>query len=216
VNREAFLDRVAAALGRQRGDPVGEPPAPPASAVVAPSLPRRGGRAALVEAFAQRAVAAGVALVRASTRADAVRLAAEATRTLGASLAASDEALPRAVEAAAGLAAAPPEHADVGVTGAWRALAETGSLVLRSERGRLVAALPPAHVVLVRAVDVIPDATALIADLRGAPPSGLVQITGPSATADIEQTLVRGVHGPGRVVVVLVGAARERPRGASR
>lgn len=214
MRREEFLARVAAALGRRPGDPVGQPPAPPPGTLVAPSLSGLESRAQLVEAFAEAATASGALVLRAQTRDEAVELAAARARELGQSLAASDEPLAQAVAAAAGLDEAPPERADVGVTGAWRALAETGSLVLRSEPGRLVAALPPVQVCVLRAVDVIADLSDLIAELHGEPPSALVAVTGPSKTADIEQTLITGVHGPGRLIVVLLGKLTERSRSA--
>ena len=99
--------------------------------------------------------------------------------------------------------------ASVGLTGADAALAQTGSLVLASGpgRGRLASLLPPVHVALVRRDALIGSLPELIAsrpDLvtRGA---NFVCITGPSRTADIEQILVRGVHGPGQITVVIVG-----------
>lgn len=102
--------------------------------------------------------------------------------------------------------------AEVGVTGADLALAETGSLVLRSGAGRprSTSLLPPYHVAVF-------DRTALIESLAqlgvfleawqdsGPPDGAAVQIiTGPSRTADIELTLTRGVHGPREVHAVFV------------
>jgi len=99
--------------------------------------------------------------------------------------------------------------ADVGITSADYALADTGTLVLLSgpHEARMISLLPPAHIAvlpcerLLSGLDelfaVLPDPAALT--------SSMVLITGPSRTADIEQTLVRGVHGPGQVTVVLVG-----------
>lgn len=100
------------------------------------------------------------------------------------------------------------EGADVGITGADYALADTGSLVLLSTSAepRLISLLPPVHLAVVskdrlltgldELVQVLPDPAALT--------SALVIITGPSRTADIEQILVRGVHGPREVHVLLV------------
>lgn len=98
--------------------------------------------------------------------------------------------------------------ADVGITSADYALADTGSLVMISslEEARMVSLLPPVHIAVLpvsRLLTSLDELFALVphpADLT----SSMVLITGPSRTADIEQILVRGVHGPGEIHVVLV------------
>jgi L-lactate utilization protein LutC len=95
--------------------------------------------------------------------------------------------------------------ADIGLSMAEAALAETGTVVVSSGPGlsRLTALLPPVHLVLV-------PTSCLTADIftwtstRGEPlPSAITLISGPSKTADIEQTLTTGVHGPKRFIAVL-------------
>ncbi len=102
--------------------------------------------------------------------------------------------------------------ADIGVTGVDYALAETGTCVLLARKGvsRLVSLLPPVHVALVRPGEVLPGLDELFAlrrqDLLGGGSSGYMNlITGPSRSADIEYTLVTGVHGPGEVHMLLLG-----------
>lgn len=97
--------------------------------------------------------------------------------------------------------------ADVGLTGADAALAETGTVVITSGPGksRLVPLLPPVHVALVPASRLTADIFTWIASLTAAPPASLTLISGPSKTADIEQTLAIGVHGPRRFIVILYG-----------
>jgi len=97
--------------------------------------------------------------------------------------------------------------ADIGVTACHGAIAETGSLALISEPGcsRTVSLLPPLHVALVQPRDLY-DAMhdffmARARDIASA--SNLTFVTGPSRTADIELSLTIGVHGPGRVVVIV-------------
>jgi len=97
--------------------------------------------------------------------------------------------------------------AEVGVTGADGAVAATGALILGSRRGRPRAPslLPPLHVAVLRPEDIHADLeAALVArvDLLAACSSVHV-IAGPSRTADIELHLTLGVHGPGRVVIVV-------------
>ena len=102
-------------------------------------------------------------------------------------------------------------HAGLGVTGVDYAVAETGSVVLlaRSEVSRLPALLPPVYVAVVEKGKVLPSLDELFTlrrdefylDNLG---SYLNIITGPSRTADIAQTLVTGVHGPGDVHMVLL------------
>lgn len=95
--------------------------------------------------------------------------------------------------------------ADAGLSGASAALAETGTVIVESGpgRSRLVTLLPPVHIALVSTTLLTPDiftwADAGHADL----PSSLNMISGPSKTADIEQTLAVGVHGPKRFIVLL-------------
>lgn len=97
-----------------------------------------------------------------------------------------------------------PWTATVGVTWAEVAIAETGSLVVCAgpNRSRLASLTPPVHIALIKNDAIVPhleDAMVTFAQDRTA-----VIITGPSRTADIEGVLVRGVHGPGELIVVRV------------
>ena len=95
----------------------------------------------------------------------------------------------------------------MGVSCVQAAIAETGTLVLcsTSERHRLVSLVPPVHLALVREGDLVPDLDAAMEHLSSAGPPPLVSfITGPSRTADIELTLVVGVHGPEELHVILL------------
>jgi L-lactate utilization protein LutC len=98
--------------------------------------------------------------------------------------------------------------ADLGITSADYALADTGSLVMISshQEARLVSLLPPVHLAVVPCSRLLTGLDELFAMLPepAARSSSIVFITGPSRTADIEQILVRGVHGPGAVHVVLI------------
>jgi len=98
-------------------------------------------------------------------------------------------------------------QAEIGVTGCHGAIAETGSLAVLSGRGhsRAVSLLPPVHLAVVRAEDLVFSMGEFFARHaeRIAGAAGCTFITGPSRTADIELTLTLGVHGPGQVIVVL-------------
>jgi len=97
---------------------------------------------------------------------------------------------------------------DFGITCADYALADTGTLVILSspQEARLISLLPPAHIAVVPGERVLTglDELLSILPLPAEQTSSMVFITGPSRTADIEQFLVRGVHGPGTVHVVVV------------
>lgn len=98
-------------------------------------------------------------------------------------------------------------QAAVGLTGAQWAVAETGTvaLVAAHERGLLPSVMPPVHVMLVavhQLVETVAEGLQRVSWRGGMPPL-IKLVTGPSMTADIEGTLVIGVHGPGRVGVIL-------------
>lgn len=104
-------------------------------------------------------------------------------------------------------------QAGMGVTGADYAIAETGSVVLLGQRGtsRLVSLLPPIHVALVLPRQILDSLEDLFVLRRSAYYGGghdmgsyLNFITGPSRTADIEQKLIVGVHGPREAHLVLI------------
>lgn len=104
--------------------------------------------------------------------------------------------------------------ADLGLTGVDYALAETGTLVLSAGKGRAraISLLPPVHIAVLTPEQVIPGLTDLFPLLRrdtdaagGTLSSAVTFITGPSRTADIELTLVVGVHGPQQLHVILIG-----------
>ena len=101
----------------------------------------------------------------------------------------------------------------MGITGADYAVSETGSVIVLPRRGlsRLVSVVPPVHIAIVRPQDVIGTLDDLFTVRRleyhrngGEMGSYLNFITGPSRTADIEQTIVEGVHGPREVHLVLL------------
>ena len=97
--------------------------------------------------------------------------------------------------------------ADVGITGCDRAIAETGSLALITGpgRSRAVSLLPPLHVAVVSRLNFCYTMAEFFEDCghQLATASSCTFITGPSRTADIELTLTLGIHGPGRVAIVI-------------
>lgn len=99
-----------------------------------------------------------------------------------------------------------PDSDGARVSSALYGLADTGSVVLAAspEEPRANSLLSFAHVSLLREDRILPGLAELFAAIGGDLPSALAIVTGPSRSADIEQTLVVGVHGPGEVHVVLV------------
>jgi L-lactate dehydrogenase complex protein LldG len=102
---------------------------------------------------------------------------------------------------------------DVGVSGVDFALADTGTLVLLARKGqaRSISLLPPVHIAVVKPEQLLSGLSDLFPLLRseaeaegGDLSSAITFITGPSRTADIELTLVVGVHGPQQLHVVLL------------
>jgi L-lactate dehydrogenase complex protein LldG len=99
--------------------------------------------------------------------------------------------------------------AGAGVSRASYALAATGSVVFSSStEPRAASILPEVHVTMVEPQTILPDLAALFATLGGDLPSALAIVTGPSASADIGQRHLVGIHGPREVHVVLKGASR--------
>jgi L-lactate dehydrogenase complex protein LldG len=98
----------------------------------------------------------------------------------------------------------------VGISTVFQAMAYSGSLVVTGKRvGQLTASLvPPVHVALVPVDRLVYGFKEVFkAFAEDGWPRGAAFITGPSRTADIELTLVMGVHGPGAVHAVLLDSA---------
>ena len=100
------------------------------------------------------------------------------------------------------------------VSHAFGAVAESGTLMLVSgaDNPTTLNFLPDTHMVVVDAKDVAGDYESLWRRLRekfgdGLMPRTVNLITGPSRSADIEQTLILGAHGPRRLHVMVVGEA---------
>ena len=100
------------------------------------------------------------------------------------------------------------QSVDAGFTTTVGGVAETGGLLLEPgpQEPRLLSLVPPLHLALLRASTIHDTLWSAIRALGWgqAPPPNALMISGPSKTADIEQTLAYGVHGPKRLVVILV------------
>lgn len=121
-------------------------------------------------------------------------------------------ALDWAAQGVAVEARAARESDKVGITGAFCAIAETGTLMTLSgaETPPSVSLLPETHIAVLHASDIVPAMEEAWQRLRAVPaypPRAVNFISGPSRTSDIEQTLTLGAHGPYRVHVILVSDA---------
>jgi L-lactate dehydrogenase complex protein LldG len=202
--REEMLTRIRAALGRSPAQ-TPAPPEPPRLRVPPRDLARE------TERFIQNFEVLGGRAIRVKNPAEASRAVADllAGRTAVISNA------PYLKEC--GILPAPGAREDLraecarcdfGITGADAVLSDTGTIALLSsnEEARLISLLPPAHIAVFAQSKILSGLDELLTLIpRPADrTSALVLITGPSRTADIEQILVRGVHGPGEIFAVIV------------
>ena len=102
---------------------------------------------------------------------------------------------------------------DAGVTGADAGIADTGTLVLLpgADEPRTLSLVPGVHVAVLMASRLhasLPAALRALAP-QDDMPTNLLLISGPSKTADIQQTLAYGAHGPKELVIVLVNDMQE-------
>ncbi|MBK1723086.1 LutC/YkgG family protein [Thiocystis violacea] len=99
------------------------------------------------------------------------------------------------------------DEADASFTSARAGIAETGSLVLwpTPAEPRLLSLVPPIHCVLLERRQIVSTLHALMVEERWAAqmPTNALLISGPSKSADIEQTLAYGVHGPERLILLI-------------
>jgi L-lactate dehydrogenase complex protein LldG len=109
-----------------------------------------------------------------------------------------------------GLTARELDRLDGVVTGCTVAIAETGSIALTAgarEGRRALTLVPDLHVCVVeehQIVELVPEALALLGRIVASERRPVTLVSGPSATSDIELKRVEGVHGPRRLVVLVV------------
>jgi L-lactate dehydrogenase complex protein LldG len=98
------------------------------------------------------------------------------------------------------------EHSEGVVTAAFCAVADSGTIVLHhspAEGRRLLTLLPDWHLCILRSSQVVETFPEYFSRVQ-VPPALVTWISGPSATADIEMTRIKGVHGPRFLHVILV------------
>jgi L-lactate dehydrogenase complex protein LldG len=155
-----------------------------------------------VDGFGAMLEAAGGEVVRCASVAEASAWLAKfardfATATVG-------ETVPS--ELRPSLPDAPAAVAALGVSMARGAIAETGSLLMDARDGRRSQLLAPTHVVFVRTGDVYATFRDALLAVGDDLPSAIGLHSGPSKSADIAHVMVKGVHGPGRLIAVVIGA----------
>jgi len=207
VSRDYILHRVRTALGRGAGQTVSDPP--PARIRV-PEVPLETRVASMLERV--RALAADA--VESANPCGYVAAAIEGKTAIASN---SQLLADCGITMLPGVRSGVTDReelrdlcafADVGITSADYALADTGSLVMISspQEARMISLLPPTHIAVVPRARILSGLDELFSLLPNPAEvtSSMVLITGPSRTADIEQILVRGVHGPGRLSVIVV------------
>ena len=208
MERSEFLARVRERLG---GSEV--PPLPGLRTVTPASGDGRG-----FDRFAEELskLSSEARRLRPGEIADHVAELGEGARTavvaegVGGYRAAVEEGLARAACAILPLTRETAASADLGVTGADFGVASTGSVLVRMgpEAPRVASLLPPLHLVILPEERLLPGFEELFAAWpeRARHAAQTVLITGPSRTADIELSIVRGVHGPERLAVIVVSS----------
>ena len=214
--RENILGRIREAQGRSGAPDAQERAAVAAHLATHPEGPRPGSPADVIAGFSACAATLTTSVDQVATMADVPQAVA---RYLEANkLPKNAVCWPELFELewqAAGIkieARAAEGTDSVGITSAFCAIAETGTLLTLSgpRTPATTSLLPETHIAVVRTgrmVRSMEDAWKLLRDEQGANfmPRAANFISGPSRTADIEQTLVLGAHGPYRVHIVLVG-----------
>ena len=210
MSRENMLHKVRTALCRSAGQPVEEPPP------VRLSVPEAGIEAR-ISVFFERIEALAGKTHHAQSLEEACAYVEDVIA--GRKAIASNAAILRqcGITALAGVESGVSNSAQLrelsanaacGITGADYALADTGTLVMLAspQEARLISLLPPVHIAIVEHERLLTGLDELLSILPhpAEQTSSMVLITGPSRTADIEQILVRGVHGPGEIHVVVV------------
>ena len=212
ATREAVLGRIRAAL---------------ADGAAPPDVPRayreRGSRAPrdVVALFIERVEETGATVVRTEEAGTAV---SAAVASQGASRVVVSPGLPAAFRPAGvdvveddDLSPAELDGMDGAVTTCAAACADTGTIAFAGDEGqgrRAITLVPDLHVCVVHQGQVVETFPELVERLAPAARQGrpIVLVSGPSATSDIELVRVEGVHGPRRLVVVLVEESRrDRP-----
>jgi L-lactate dehydrogenase complex protein LldG len=190
--RDQMLSRVRAALGKSD-----DAPAPPVWLDPSPANENA------VVIFSDALAALGGKTIEVATLAEARRALEPLLQ--GRRVIASPAPIVQACGIETACSRESAADAEIGVTSADFALADTGTLVFLTEP-RLISLLPPRHIAVIDRAKILMslDELFLRVPQPGTLSSSMVLATGPSRTADIEMRLVRGVHGPGDVIVVIV------------
>ncbi len=95
---------------------------------------------------------------------------------------------------------------DIGITGAQFGIAETGTLVIESDKefNRLTSLVPPIHICIMETTKMFETLGEVLSELQKDLSRSITFTTGQSRTSDIELTLALGVHGPDELFVILI------------
>jgi L-lactate dehydrogenase complex protein LldG len=207
VSRDSILHKVRTALGRGAGQAVADPP--PARI----NIPQVSMEARIASLLERVQTLAGEAVVSDDPREFVARAIAGKTAVASNAPYLAECGITELPGVRSGITDREELRelcatVDVGITSADYALADTGTLVMLSSKqeARMISLLPPAHIAIVPRARILTGLDELFSLLPNPAEStsSMVLITGPSRTADIEQILVRGVHGPGVISVVVV------------